>query len=256
MLEIQSLSQFYMHKGAKVEVIKNVNLSIKDNEFVAFVGPSGCGKSTLLRLISGLMLPTGGKIVLDRQTVTGPGRERGVVFQHFSLCPWLNVEENIAFGLNLHQKNEKAKADIVAHYLEITHLKQYAKFYPKALSGGMQQRVAIARAFANDPKILLMDEPFGALDPQMRGQLHDFVTQIYAVEHKTIVFITHDVTEAILLADTVYVMSPKPMEIKSTFSIPFPRPRHHSLKYTDAFFELERKIAKELEFTPETNSCV
>lgn len=247
MLEIKNLTQFYHHKDHTVNVIQNFNLTIKDGEFIALVGPSGCGKTTLLKLIAGLMQPSQGEIALDGQKVMGPSRERGVVFQHFSLFPWLSVEDNIAFGLNLQNKKHDDKAKIISHYLDITHLKKYSKFYPNALSGGMQQRVAIARALANDPKILLMDEPFGALDRQIRGQLHDFLTSIYEKEHKTVVFITHDVTEAILLSDTVYVLSAKPMEIHSVFPIHFRRPRHHNLQYTNEFFDMEKQIVEVLE---------
>jgi ABC-type nitrate/sulfonate/bicarbonate transport system ATPase subunit len=247
MLELKNLSKFYQHKEYVVAIMENLNLTIKDNEFIAFVGPSGCGKTTLLKLIAGLIAPSAGEITLDGKKILGPSKERGVVFQHFSLFPWLTVEENTSFGLDLQRINKQEKKAIVSHYLEITHLKKYAKFYPKDLSGGMQQRVSIARAIANDPKVLLMDEPFSSLDPQIRGQLLDFITNIYENEHKTILFITHDVTEAILLADTVYVMSAKPMTIRSIFAIPFVRPRYHSLKYTNEFFDLERKIALELE---------
>ena len=244
MLEIKNIYKSYTHQAKRIDVIHPLNLNIKDHEFIALVGPSGCGKTTLLKLIAGLIPPSSGEIILDGKPVSGPSKERGVVFQHFSLFPWLTVEENIAFGLNLQSQPKEITKEIVSHYLNATNLKKYANYYPKNLSGGMQQRVAIARALANDPKIILMDEPFNSLDPQIRGQLHDFVTHIYEKEHKTIIFITHDVTEAILLADTVYVLSAKPMQIHSIVSISFPRPRHHNLKYTDNFFELEKKLHK------------
>jgi NitT/TauT family transport system ATP-binding protein len=247
MLEIKNLYKSYTHQAKLIDVVQQLTLTIKDHEFVALVGPSGCGKTTLLKLIAGLIPPSSGKIILDGKPVSGPSKERGVIFQHFSLFPWLTVEENIAFGLDLQNRPKQITKEIVSHYLNVTNLEKYANFYPKNLSGGMQQRVAIARALANNPKIILMDEPFSSLDPQIRGQLHDFVTHIYEKEHKTIIFITHDVTEAILLADIVYVLSAKPMQIHSVVPILFPRPRHHNLKYTDLFFELEKKIAQELE---------
>ena len=188
-----------------------------------------------------------GSIILDGNKILSSGKDRGLVFQQFTLFPWLTVRGNISFGLDLQKMNSEKKIEIVNHYLDITGLKDFAEFYPKDLSGGMQQRVAIARTLANSPKILLMDEPFGSLDSQTRSQMQEFLTKLWEAEHQTIVFITHDIGEAVFLADTVYVLSKRPMEIKNMFSVPFARPRTHTLKHTKEFFEFENKIAQELE---------
>lgn len=247
MLEIKNLNKIHSHKHGKVEAIKKVDLSIQDRDFVAFVGPSGCGKTTFLKIIAGLTTATNGEVILDGQAVSKPGKDRGMVFQSFTLFPWLNVEQNIAFGLDLQNVSEKKKTQAVKHYLDITGLKDFAKAYPKNLSGGMQQRVAIARTLANNPKVLLMDEPFGSLDTQTRSQMQEFLTNLWEKEHKTIVFITHDVGEAIFLADKVYVLTKRPMEIKKVFEVPFERPRTHELKRTKKFFDFEQEVAAELE---------
>jgi len=247
MLQLKNLSKTYTQNGQQVEAIKNLNLSVSEREFIALVGPSGCGKTTLLKIIAGLASPSGGEIFLDGKKMLNPGKDRGLVFQQFTLFPWLTVRKNISFGLDIQHLSSKEKADIVDHYLGVTGLKDFAEFYPKNLSGGMQQRVAIARTLANKPKILLMDEPFGSLDSQTRSQMQEFLTQLWEAERQTILFITHDVGEAAFLADTVYVLKRRPMEIKNVFSVPFVRPRTHALKRTKAFFEFENKIAQELE---------
>lgn len=247
MLDINHLSLSYSVDEKPLTIIDDLTLSIEKNKFIVFLGPSGCGKTSFLKLLAGLIKPTSGEIVLNGKKIEGPSKERGVVFQHFSLYPWLTVRKNIAFGLELKKIDQAKQNEIVNHYLTIINLKQYADFYPNHLSGGMQQRVAIGRMLANNPEILLMDEPFGSLDSQTREQMQDFLIKMYEKEKKTIIFITHDVVEAMLLADTIYVMSAKPMHIKRSFDMPFPRPRTHQLKYTNEFFELEKMIAKELE---------
>ncbi len=247
MLELKNLSKVYTNDQGQVEAITNLTVSVKEREFIAMVGPSGCGKSTLLKIIAGLTEATAGEIRVDGENSTGPGKNRGLVFQSFTLFPWLSVRENIAFGLDIQRQDAKKKTEIVNHYLAITGLQDFADFYPKDLSGGMQQRVAIARTLANDPKILLMDEPFGALDAQTRSQMQEFLTTLWEREHKTILFITHDVGEAVFLADTVYVLTKRPMEIQKAFRVPFPRPRLHALKRTKAFFDFETMVAEELE---------
>lgn len=246
MLEIKNLSKTFDHDGRSISIIQNISLVIEKNQFVVFLGPSGCGKTTFLKLLAGLMTPTSGEIFLEGKKIKGPGKERGIVFQHYSLFPWLTVYENIAFSLHMAKLESHKKAKIIEHYLEITGLKEYRKFYPKNLSGGMQQRVAIARTLASNPTLLLMDEPFGSLDAQMREQMQDFLIKLYEEEHKTVIFITHDVTEALLMADIIYVMSTSPMQIKNRFDVSFKRPRDHRLKYTNGFFEMEKKIAKEI----------
>lgn len=247
MLELKNVSKIYINNHQQVEAIKNLNLSVKEREFIALVGPSGCGKTTLLKVIAGLIPATSGEVVLDGKKILSPGKDRGLVFQQFTLFPWLTVKENISFGLELQKLDSKKKTEIINHYLNVTGLKDFAEFYPKNLSGGMQQRVAIARTLANSPKILLMDEPFGSLDSQTRSQMQEFLTKLWEAERQTILFVTHDVGEAAFLADTVYVLSKRPMEIKNAFSVPFARPRTHTLKHTKEFFEFENKIAQELE---------
>jgi NitT/TauT family transport system ATP-binding protein len=246
MLELRNIHKTYQHTENTVEAVKDLSLSVEEGEFVALVGPSGCGKTTLLKMIAGLLPLTSGEIILDGQQVHNPSKDRGMVFQSFTLFPWLNVKQNIAFGLELQHMAEKKKQQIVKHYLGITGLAEFADAYPKNLSGGMQQRVAIARTLANNPKILLMDEPFGSLDAQTRSQMQEFLTKLWEKEHKTILFITHDVGEAVFLANKVYVLSKRPMEIKKSFDVPFPRPRTHDLKQTKKFFEFELQIAYEL----------
>lgn len=247
MLELQHLKKTFAQKTAVVESISNLSLSVGDSEFVALVGPSGCGKTTLLKIIAGLLEPTGGQIILDGQPVNKPDKDKGLVFQNFSLFPWLTVRENIAFGLRLQKISALKQEKIINHYLEITGLQDFAKAYPKNLSGGMQQRVAIARTLANSPKILLMDEPFGSLDAQTRSQMQEFLTSLWDTERPTILFVTHDVGEAIFLADKVCVLTKRPMQIKETFNIPFDRPRLHNLKRAKEFFDLELKISEKLE---------
>lgn len=247
MLEIKNISKTYTDNSQQVKAIHELNFSVPDREFIALVGPSGCGKTTLLKIIAGLISATAGEITLDSEKIIGPGKDRGLVFQSFTLFPWLTVRENISFGLNLQKLSKEKTIATVDHYLTITGLQDFADFYPKNLSGGMQQRVAIARMLANNPRVLLMDEPFGSLDSQTRSQMQEFLTKLWEAEHKTILFITHDVEEAIFLANTVHVLSKGPTTIKKSFKIPFGRPRVHSLKYEKEFFDFEKSIAQELE---------
>src|SRR3990167_10339385 len=248
MLEIKKISKsFAQPDGSNIEAIADISLDVKRDDFVAIVGPSGCGKTTILKLIAGLERQTGGQLVFEDKKIISASQERGIVFQHFSSFPWLSVSENIAFGLRLKNFSEQKVKTIVSHYLKITDLEKFKNTFPANISGGMQQRVAIARTLANDPKILLMDEPFGSLDMQTRSQMQEFLTKLWEAEKQTILFITHDVGEAAFLADTVYVLGKRPMEIKNMFSVPFARPRVHALKHTKEFFEFENKIAQELE---------
>ena len=247
MLNLKHISKIFDSNPHTVQVISNLTLSISEGEFVALVGPSGCGKTTLLKMVAGLVSPTLGEIALDGKPVAKPGSERGMVFQDFSLFPWLTARENIAFGLSERGVHKQTKEKIVNHYLRITKLEKFASFYPRNLSGGMQQRVAIARVLANNPKILLMDEPFGSLDAQSRARMQEFLTALWKKEHKTILFVTHDVGEAIFLADTVYIATARPLQIKQKIAIPFARPRSRALKQSRDFFECETRVARELE---------
>ena len=243
MLHLNNITKdFPRHDGTIMESIRNVSLTVKPGEFLALVGPSGCGKTTLLRIIAGLVQPTSGTARHDGEMIQSTGKDRGMVFQHFALFPWLTVEDNIAFGPRLRNVPEEEVQKTVNHYLDITGLEQFCKQYPGTLSGGMQQRVAIAKTLANDPEILLMDEPFGALDHQTRGQMQEFLAKLCEDQPKTIVFVTHDLEEAIFLADRVILLGPRPSEIIEEFTIPFPRPRTHKLKLSEDFFKLKRDI--------------
>lgn len=247
MLEVKNLSKTYEVNGRRVEAIDNLSLLVQDEQFVALVGPSGCGKTTFLKIAAGLLEPTSGEVLLGDKKIVGPGQDRGMIFQSFTLFPWLTVRENIGFGATLREANREEKNKVVKHYLRVTGLTEFAGFYPKNLSGGMQQRVAIARTLANKPKILLMDEPFGSLDSQTRSKMQEFLTGLWEKDRRIILFVTHDVEEAIFLADTVYLLSQRPARIKQIFKVPFKRPRLHELKNTQNFFELKKTISQQLE---------
>ena len=247
MLQVKNLSKTYDNNGKSTEVIKDLSFEVGDKKFIAIVGPSGCGKTTILKIIAGLLESTKGDIFLDNEIVSKPGQDRGMIFQNFSLFPWLTVRENIGFGLDVREINQIEKDKIIEHYLRVTDLTDFADYYPKSLSGGMQQRVAIARTLANNPKILLMDEPFGSLDSQTRSAMQEFLTKLWESEQKTILFVTHDVEEAIFLADKVILLTTRPTKIKKELDVNFQRPRLHSLKFSEEFFKLEREITKDLE---------
>ena len=235
------VKKFNTGKG-EMTALNGVSLDIKENEFICVVGPSGCGKSTLLNIIAGLLEPTSGNIYVDNKAVEGPGPERGVVFQQYALFPWLTVIKNVEFGLNLKGiKGGKARQEAMK-YLKMVDLEQFADSYPKELSGGMKQRVAIARAYAVNPQVLLMDEPFGALDAQTRTQLQSELLLTWEKEKKTCFFITHDVDEAIILAQRVIIMSARPGRIKEMVDIDIPYPRTQETKMEDKFLKLKNYI--------------
>ncbi|MGN0360973.1 MAG: ABC transporter ATP-binding protein, partial [Hominisplanchenecus sp.] len=217
-------------------------LDIMENEFICVVGPSGCGKSTLLNIIAGLLEPSSGKVYCDGREVTGTGTERGVVFQQYALFPWLTVKKNVMFGLNLKGIRGKEAEETAMKYIKMVQLEDFVNHYPKELSGGMKQRVAIARAYAVNPSILLMDEPFGALDAQTRTQLQTELLKTWEKEQKTCFFITHDVDEAIILAQKVIIMSARPGRIKEIVDIDIPHPRTQETKMTQKFLELKNHI--------------
>lgn len=247
MLQVKNLSKTYDNNGKSTEVIKDLSFGVGDKQFIAIVGSSGCGKTTILKIIAGLLESTKGEILLDNKVVSEPGQDRGMIFQNFSLFPWLTVKNNIGFGLDVRNIDQEEKDKIIEHYLRVTDLTDFADFYPKSLSGGMQQRVAIARTLASNPKILLMDEPFGSLDSQTRSAMQEFLTKLWESEQKTILFVTHDVEEAIFLADKVILLTTRPTKIKKEYNINFQRPRLHDLKFSEEFFKLEREITKDLE---------
>lgn len=234
--------------GRQVEALRNVNLEIVDElahdgrdigEFRVLLGPSGCGKSTILRLIAGLDFPTTGEVTVNGKRVESPGPDRGMVFQKYTSFAWLTVAENIEYGLTLKGVAEGERRDIVSHLIEATGLAGFEKAYPHTLSGGMQQRVAIARSLAVRPSVLLMDEPFGALDAQTRSGMQDLLMKMWTESASTILFVTHDVGEAVYLADHLYVVSARPGTIAEEISVPFARPRDESLKEQPQFRELE-----------------
>jgi NitT/TauT family transport system ATP-binding protein len=234
--------RFTPRSGAPVMALERISLGVKEQEFAVIVGPSGCGKSSLLRLVAGLLHPTSGGIFLDGERILRPGKERGMVFQSYTLFPWLTVRENVEFGLRLAQVPAAERAAIARKFLAEVGLESFETAYPKQLSGGMMQRVALARALANEPEILLMDEPFGALDSQTRSLMQELLLKIWEHAQKTVLFITHDIDEAILLGDRVYVMTARPGRIKEMVEIDIPRPRSAEVVTTEPFMRLKRRI--------------
>jgi NitT/TauT family transport system ATP-binding protein len=234
--------EFFPRTGAPVLALDDVSLEVAEQEFAVIVGPSGCGKSSLLRLVAGLVVPTRGRITLDGTPVTRPGKDRGMVFQSYTLFPWLTVRDNVEFGLRIGGVLAEKRKHISDHFISEVGLEGFENAYPKQLSGGMMQRVALARALANDPEILLMDEPFGALDSQTRSLMQELLLQIWEHSHKTVLFITHDIDEAILLGDRVHVMTARPGRIKEMVEIDLPRPRQVDLLTSPEFIAIKRRI--------------
>ena len=246
---IENLSKsFPKEDGDVIWALKNINLEIQDKEFVCLVGPSGCGKTTLLRIIAGLETPTTGRVIVDGHEVTGPDPRRGMVFQEYSLFPWRKVIDNIAFGLEMRGVEKEERRKTAERYLEMVGLSQFRDAYPYELSGGMRQRVAIARALANDPDVLLMDEPFGALDAQTRNRMQRELLSLWDETKQTIVFVTHSVDEAVYLADRIIVLSPRPATVREDIAIPWPRPRDRT---SAGFAEVRRRV---LDMINETGS--
>lgn len=222
--------------GEKVVAISNINLEVRKNEFVCLVGPSGCGKTTILKLLAGLDVPSKGDIFIDGEPINGPSSDRGIVFQEYALFPWRTVLENVTFGLEMKKIGKKEREQKSRHYLELVGLEGYAKAYPHELSGGMRQRVAIIRALAVNPKILLMDEPFGALDARTREFLQTELIKIWETEKKTVLFVTHDINEAISLADRIVLMKSRPGRIHDIIKIDHPKPRDKSNKFFKNYY--------------------
>lgn len=241
-VKIDNVVKTYNTRKGETVALNGVSLDIKENEFICVVGPSGCGKSTLLNIIAGLLEPTSGSVSVDGKIVEGPGPERGVVFQQYALFPWLTVLKNVEFGLKLKGITGEQATQEAMKYLKMVDLEQFANSYPKELSGGMKQRVAIARAYAVNPQVLLMDEPFGALDAQTRTQLQTELLETWEKERKTCFFITHDVDEAIILAQKVIIMSARPGRIKEIVDITIPYPRDQETKMSPEFLELKNYI--------------
>lgn len=242
-LSVQHISKLYKQRGSSTLVLDDINLHIQPREFVCMVGSSGCGKSTLLNIIAGLIPPSSGEVCVDGQGVTGrPGSDRGMVFQGYTLYPWLTVAQNVAFGLQLRKVPKAEQQERVAYFLDVVGLADCAHAYPKQLSGGMKQRVAIARALANEPALLLMDEPFGALDAQTKEQMQLFLLELWEKTHITILMITHDVEEAIYLAKRVYVMRSRPGRIHHEVTVDLPEHRPLDMKLTPNFLDIKRHV--------------
>jgi NitT/TauT family transport system ATP-binding protein len=257
-LAVRGLSKRFTSRGASFDALAEVSFSAAPGEFVAIVGASGCGKSTLLRIVAGLETSTGGDVLVDDRPIVGSGRDRAMVFQDYSLYPWLTVLQNICFGSRLNANRRdimladtRSIADRSGLLLELMGLSSVRDAYPHTLSGGMRQRVAIARALLCKPELLLMDEPFGALDAQTREVMHELILHILALEKRTIVFVTHDVEEAIYLADRVIVLAPGPGRVDSVWSINLPAAleRTQDLKRSPEFLDMERKILDRIRAT-------
>ena len=235
-----------VHGGAPTLALTPISLAVADNDFITILGPSGCGKSTLLRIVAGLDRPTEGRVLLDGAEVSVPGADRGMVFQSYTLFPWLTIEENVRFGLREKGLPVAEQASIARHWIRKVGLEGFERHYPKMLSGGMQQRTAIARALANAPKILLLDEPFGALDHQTRGLMQELLLAIWESEKTTVLFVTHDIEEAIFMASRVVVMSARPGRIKADVAVPIAHPRLYTVKTTPAFSSLKARLTEEI----------
>ncbi|OIR04803.1 bicarbonate transport ATP-binding protein CmpD [mine drainage metagenome] len=224
-LEVKHLGKDYKTTKGNVTALKDVNFKTHRREFVCVIGPSGCGKSTLIRILAGLESHTSGEVLLDGKPVTGPGRDRGMVFQGYTLFPWLTVKKNVMFGLEMNNVSTDDAGREAELWLELIGLEKFANAFPHELSGGMKQRVAIARALVNQPRILLMDEPFGALDAQSRVKMQTYLLEIWRNIDITVLFITHDLDEAIFLADRILVLKAHPGEVQELIEVPVPRPR-------------------------------
>jgi NitT/TauT family transport system ATP-binding protein len=250
-LRLTDLGITYIGQGGRqTEAVRDVSLDIVDKpgcgEIIVFLGPSGCGKSTILKAVAGLLRPTKGEVSVDGQKVTGVGRDRGMVFQAYTSFGWLTVRENVEYGLRLQGVPKAERRARSEKYLTSVGLLDFATHYPKDLSGGMKQRVAIARTLINKPRVVLMDEPFGALDPYTRWEMQGLLLDVSRTEDNTILFVTHDVSEAVYLADTVYVLSPRPARILHRVDVPFFQTRDIALKSSSEFRAVEKKLLEML----------
>ena len=241
-LEVRDLDVVFPAAGGAFTALKDVSLEVRESEIVVLVGPSGCGKSTLLNTAAGLIYPSGGQTFVDGEPVVGPGRDRGMVFQAYTLFPWLRVQENVEYGMKLNKVAREERRKVAEHYLRLVGLLEARDRFPFQLSGGMRQRVAIARALANEPRVLLMDEPFGALDAQTRVLMQQLLLNVWERSRMTILFVTHDIEEAVFLGDRIYVMDVNPGRITTEISVDIPRPRNLDVIGTEEFQALRRRI--------------
>jgi NitT/TauT family transport system ATP-binding protein len=241
-LQVKNLNKEFVSAQGKVIALKDINFETYKREFVCVIGPSGCGKSTLIRILAGLETPTSGEVLLDGKEVDGPSQERGMVFQGYTLFPWLTIKKNIMFGLEMAGHSKAASEEQAFQWIDLVGLNKFANAYPHQLSGGMKQRVAIARALANQPRILLMDEPFGALDAQTRAKMQNYLHEIWKNIDITILFITHDLDEAIYLADRVLVLKANPGEVHEMIEVPVPQPRSTEDILSPEFLATKRRL--------------
>lgn len=241
-VNVEGISMTFSRQGQSTQVLDSVNLQIKPGELVCLLGPSGCGKSTLLNIIAGFIKPTAGYVMVDQHHVKKPGADRGFVFQQYSLLPWKTTYQNVEFGLKIKGIPKAERQDMVGEYLNLVGLAKYRNAYPNQLSGGMQQRASIVRALVNSPSVLLMDEPFAALDAQTRHMMQELLLNIWSTLKTTVIFVTHDIEEAIFLGDRIFVMGVKPGRIKAELTIPLARPRHVDDMLTPEFSQLSRNV--------------
>jgi len=243
-LTVRGVERRFASSTGSTLALQATDLDVAENDFITILGPSGCGKSTLLRIVAGLDHPTAGEVQLDGRRIHGPGADRGMVFQSYTLFPWLTVLDNVCFGLRERGLPRAQQLEVAHGFLAKVGLKGFDKHYPKQLSGGMQQRTALARALANDPRMLLMDEPFGALDHQTRELMQELLLGIWEEQRKTVLFVTHDIDEAVFMGSRVVVMSARPGRIKLDRVVPLAHPRHYSVKTTPAFTALKAELTE------------
>jgi ABC-type nitrate/sulfonate/bicarbonate transport system ATPase subunit len=243
-LKVRGVERRFASASGSTLALQATDLDVAENDFITILGPSGCGKSTLLRIVAGLDQPTAGEVQLDGRRIEGPGADRGMVFQSYTLFPWLTVLDNVCFGLRERGMARPRQLEIAHDFLGKVGLKGFANHFPKQLSGGMQQRTALARALANDPRMLLMDEPFGALDHQTRELMQELLLGIWEAQAKTVLFVTHDIDEAVFMGSRVVVMSARPGRIKLDRRVELPHPRRYSVKTTPEFMALKAELTE------------
>jgi ABC-type nitrate/sulfonate/bicarbonate transport system ATPase subunit len=245
-LSLRGVSRTFASTRGDTLALQATDLDVAENDFVTILGPSGCGKSTMLRIVAGLDRPTTGDVLLDGRRIDGPGADRGMVFQSYTLFPWLDVLDNVCFGLRERGLPRAQQVEVAQGFIRRVGLTGFEHHYPKQLSGGMQQRTALARALANGPRMLLMDEPFGALDHQTRELMQELLLGIWEAERKTVLFVTHDIDEAVFMGSRVVVMSARPGRIKVDRPVPLAHPRHYSLKTTPDFAALKAELMEQV----------
>lgn len=243
-IKLENVNKFYTDTdGNEVHALKNINLTVGDGEFVCIVGPSGCGKSTLLEIVAGLLEPTDGGVMLDGERINGTSRDIGVVFQDASLFPWRTIRKNVAFGMEVAKLPKEEREKQIEKYISMVNLNGFENKYPSQLSGGMRQRAGLARTFAAEPKVILMDEPFSAVDHLTRCTLQEELIQIWQKERKTILFVTHDINEAVFLSNRVVLLGPRPSSVQQIYDIPYPHKRNRNAA---ELLEIAARIAKDI----------